>query len=126
MLLNVSYNDPAIKRRIEEAVGAPFSLQQRWKMRGIGSQKLNITSSSIDIHNLLILDQNINTFDQSKFYNPNITKSRKLFATIIIEIKIDKENSRLLRSVIKELPFSPKRFSKYCESILPSNRNYVM
>jgi hypothetical protein len=27
MLLNVSYNDPAIKRRIEEAVGAPFSLQ---------------------------------------------------------------------------------------------------
>ena len=61
MLLNVSYNDPAIKRRIEEAVGAPFSLQQRWKMRGIGSQKLNITSSSIDIHNLLILDQNINT-----------------------------------------------------------------
>ena len=74
----------------------------------------------------ITIDQNINTFDQSKFYSPNFTISRKLFATIIIEIKIDKENSRLLRSVIKELPFSPKRFSKYCESILPSNRNYVM
>ena len=61
MLLNISYNDPAIKRKIEEAVGIPFSLQQRWKMRGIGSQKLNITSCSIDIHNLLILDQNINS-----------------------------------------------------------------
>ena len=74
----------------------------------------------------ITIDQNINTFDQSKFYSPNFTNSRKLFATIIIEIKIDKENSRLLRSVIKELPFSPKRFSKYCESLLPSNRNYVM
>jgi hypothetical protein len=60
MLLNISYNDPAIKRRVEEAVGTPFSLQQRWKMSGIGSQKLNITSCSVDIHNLLILDQNIN------------------------------------------------------------------
>ena len=74
----------------------------------------------------ITIDQNINTFDQSKFYSPNFTNSRKLFATIIIEIKIDKENSRLLRSVIKELPFSPKRFSKYCESIIPSNRSYVM
>jgi SPX domain protein involved in polyphosphate accumulation len=74
----------------------------------------------------ITVDQNITTFDQFKFYSPNFTNSRKLFATIIIEIKIDKENSRLLRSVIKELPFSPKRFSKYCESILPSNRNYVM
>ena len=61
MLLNISYNDSAIKRRIEEAVGSPFSLQKRWKMKGIGSQKLNITSCSIDIHNLLILDQNINS-----------------------------------------------------------------
>ena len=65
----------------------------------------------------ITIDENINTFDQSKFYSPNFTNSRKHFDTIIIEIKIDKENSRLLRSVIKELPFSPKRFSKYCESI---------
>lgn len=61
MLLNISYNDPAIKRRIEKAVGPPFTLQQRLKMKGIGSQKLNITSCSVHIHNLLILDQNINS-----------------------------------------------------------------
>ena len=61
MLLNISYNDPAINRRIEKAVGAPFTLQQRLKMKGIGSQKLNITSCSVHIHNLLILDQNINS-----------------------------------------------------------------
>ena len=59
MLLNISYNDPTIKRKIEKAVGRPFSLQQRWKLGGIGSQKLMINSASIDIHNLLILDNNL-------------------------------------------------------------------
>ena len=61
MLLNISYNDPAQKRRIDEAVGKPCSLQKRWKLGGIGSEKLTISSSSIDIHNLLILDHNINS-----------------------------------------------------------------
>ena len=59
MLLNISYNDPTIKRQIEKAVGRPFLLQQRWKLGGIGSQKLKINSASIDIHNLLILDNNL-------------------------------------------------------------------
>ena len=59
MLLNISYNDPTVKRQIEKAVGKPFSLQQRWKLGGIGSQKLKINSASIDIHNLLILDNNL-------------------------------------------------------------------
>jgi len=59
MLLNISYNNPTIKRKIEKAVGRPFSLQQRWKLGGIGSQKLMINSASIDIHNLLILDNNL-------------------------------------------------------------------
>lgn len=86
MLLNVSYNDPAIKRRIEEAVGAPFSLQQRWKMRGIGSQKLNITSSSIDIHNLLILDQNINTCNVELRPKGLIIRFRSLLETYALVI----------------------------------------
>ena len=59
MLLNISYNDPTVKRKIVKAVGRPFSLQQRWKLGGIGSQKLKINSASIDIHNLLILDNNL-------------------------------------------------------------------
>ena len=57
MLLNISYNDPEVKRRIEKAVGKPFSLQKRWQLGGIGSPKLFMNSFSIDIHNLLILDQ---------------------------------------------------------------------
>ena len=60
MLVNISYNEPKIKRAIEEEVGKPFSLRERWSMGGIGSGKLFITETSIDIHNLLVLDQNIN------------------------------------------------------------------
>ena len=60
MLVNISYNDPKIKRAIEDAVGKPFGLKERWTMGGIGSGKLFITETSIDIHNLLVLDQNIN------------------------------------------------------------------
>ncbi len=61
MLLNISYNDPKQKKEIDDIVGKPFSLQNRWKMGGIGSGKLLISSASIDIHNLLILDNNINS-----------------------------------------------------------------
>ena len=61
MLLNVSYNEPEVKEKIETAVGKPFSLKKRWAKGGIGSSKLLITQTSIDIHNLLILDNNRNT-----------------------------------------------------------------
>ncbi len=60
MLLNISYNDPKQIKQIEDIVGKPFSLQSRWKMGGIGSGKLVVKSSSKEIHNLLILDNNIN------------------------------------------------------------------
>jgi len=61
MLLNVSYNNPKVKKKIDEEVGRPFSIRERFKMGGIGSSKLIITSASIKIHNLLILDSYINT-----------------------------------------------------------------
>lgn len=56
MLLNISYNNPKIKKQINEAVGKPFTLKERLQMRGIGSSKLWITQTSVEIHNLLILD----------------------------------------------------------------------
>ncbi len=61
MLLNVSYTDKKITQKIDEAVGKPFSLKERWAMGGIGSPKLFITEVSMEIHNLLILDNNLNT-----------------------------------------------------------------
>ncbi|RXG12579.1 hypothetical protein DSM03_10560 [Leeuwenhoekiella aestuarii] len=61
MLLNVSYNNPEVKRKIDTEVGPPFTIRERLKRKGIGSSKLIITGTSVEIHNLLILDSYINT-----------------------------------------------------------------
>jgi len=58
MLLNISYSNNTITKKIDDEVGKPFTLKERWKMGGIGSPKLEITEASIEIRNLLILDSN--------------------------------------------------------------------
>jgi hypothetical protein len=60
MLLNVSYNNPEIIRKIDAEVGKPFPLMERVRMNGVGSPKLFITSTSMEIYNLLTLDNNRN------------------------------------------------------------------
>lgn len=61
MLANVSYNNRELKNKIDEAVGKPFTLKERWKKGGIGSPKLFITETSVEIGNLLKLDNNLDT-----------------------------------------------------------------
>ena len=58
MLINVSYSDKEMTRKIDLLVGKPFSLKQRWALGGIGSPRLFITETSTGIRNLLILDNN--------------------------------------------------------------------
>ncbi|SHJ80438.1 hypothetical protein [Maribacter aquivivus] len=58
MLTNVSYKNKEITRKIDDQVGKPFTLKERWAMGGIGSPKLIITNTSVEIRNLLILDNN--------------------------------------------------------------------
>ncbi|TDT47100.1 hypothetical protein CLV90_1171 [Maribacter spongiicola] len=58
MLVNVSYNNKEIIKKINEEVGTPFTLKERWALGGIGSPKLIITDTSVEIRNLLILDNN--------------------------------------------------------------------
>ncbi|MDT0607971.1 hypothetical protein [Croceitalea rosinachiae] len=60
MLLNVSYNDKKVTKKIDDEVGKPFTLKERFKLGGIGSPKLEIAEASIEIRNLLILDNNAN------------------------------------------------------------------
>ncbi len=60
MLVNVSYNNTEITKKIDLEVGKPYTLKERFKLKGIGSSKLIITKTSIQIHNLLILDSNRN------------------------------------------------------------------
>lgn len=58
MLVNVSYNNKEITRKVDAVVGKPFTLKERWAMGGIGSPRMFITETSIEIRNLLILDNN--------------------------------------------------------------------
>ncbi len=81
MLLNVSYTDKKITRKIDEAVGKPFSLKERWAMGGIGSPKLFITEVSMEIHNLLILDNNLNTCNIEMRPKGIIVRFRSLLET---------------------------------------------
>lgn len=58
MLYNVSYNDQKITQKIDSELGKPFSFKERWQQGGIGSPRLNILSCSLQIRNLLLLDNN--------------------------------------------------------------------
>ena len=86
MLLNVSYKDPEIKRAIENAVGKPFTLVERFKLGGIGSPKLRINSASLDIHNLLVLDNNLNTCNVELRPSGIIVRFRSLLETFALVI----------------------------------------
>jgi hypothetical protein len=60
MLVNVSYNNKEIIKKIDLELGKPFTLAERIKLKGIGSPKLIITETSTQINNLLLLDNNRN------------------------------------------------------------------
>lgn len=81
MLLNISYNQPKIKEKIIAEVGKTFTLVERFKLNGIGSPKLHITSASIDIHNLLVLDNNSNVCNIEMRPNGIIIMFRSLLET---------------------------------------------
>lgn len=58
MLVNLSYNNPEITRKVDDLLGKPFTLKKRIAMGGIGSPKLIIREASLEIRNLLLLDNN--------------------------------------------------------------------
>ena len=86
MLLNVSYNNKEITQKIDEEVGKPFTLKQRWAMGGIGSPKLYITSSSTEIRNLLILDNNLDSCNIELRPKGIILRFRSLLETYALVI----------------------------------------
>ena len=55
-----TFNDRKSRRKLEEQVGKKFSFLERFKMGGIGSQRMLIMSSSEEIDDLLSEDQKRN------------------------------------------------------------------
>ena len=111
MLFNISYKDPKIKDKIEVAVGKPFSLKERWAKGGIGSSKLLISQCSIDIHNLLILDNNLNSCNIELRPKGIILRFRSLLETYAFVIPYHKLN--LYKGKAKEYSiYKDKQFVK--------------
>lgn len=86
MLLNVSYNNSEITRKVDSEVGKPFTLKERWAMGGIGSPKMFITETSIEIRNLLILDNNIDCCNIEIRPKGIIVRFRSLLETFALVI----------------------------------------
>ncbi|MFV8224910.1 hypothetical protein [Christiangramia aquimixticola] len=92
MLVNVSYNRPALTEKINKQVGRPFTLMERVKLKGSGSPKLEITSTSLEIHNLLILDNNANNCNVEMRRKGIIIRFRSLLETYALIIPYFKLN----------------------------------
>lgn len=92
MLFNISYNQPKIRDKINEEVGPAFTLLERFRLNGTGSPKLFITSMSIDIHNLLVLDNNMNTCNIEMRPKGIIVMFRSLLETYALIIPYYKLN----------------------------------
>jgi len=86
MLVNVSYNNKELTRKIDDAVGKPFPIKERWNMGGIGSPKLFITETSVEIRNLLILDNNVNCCNIELRPKGIIVRFRSLLETFALVI----------------------------------------
>ena len=92
MLFNVSYSNKEITRKIDGAVGKPFMLKIRWAMGGIGSPRLFITETSLEISNLLILDNNRNQCNIEMRPKGIIVRFRSLLETYALVIPYYKLN----------------------------------
>lgn len=86
MLVNVSYNNKEITRKVDKEVGKPFTLKERWAMKGIGSPKLFITETSIEIYHLLMLDTNTNSCNIELRPKGIIVRFRSLLETFALVI----------------------------------------
>ena len=86
MLYNISYKNPQIDRQILDQVGPVLSLKERWKLKGSGSPRLFMNSASIQIHNLMVLDNNANSCNIEIRQKGIILRFRSLLETYALPI----------------------------------------
>jgi|GEM_PF-846131 len=95
MLLNLSARPEESRELIESEIGVDFDLQKRKQLNGVNSGILMINSASMEIQNLLILNEGINTC------NIEIKKDG-----ILIRFQVNMESFALV------IPFYKLKFNK--------------
>jgi len=86
MLVNVSYTNKRLSQKIANEVGKPFTLKERFALGGIGSPKLFITATSVEIQNLLLLDNATNSCTIELRPKGIIVRFRSLLETFALVI----------------------------------------
>ena len=56
----------------------------------------------------------------------NTNKGTKLENQIVVEIKLAHRDRRFPLKVLQDIPFTPRRFSKYCESIASKKQYQII
>jgi len=74
--------------------------------------------TSLDEKVRITIDHELQTFTQTSSLNCNLKYKDLFLNKIIMEIKVSENNQMILKEVLKDFPFSQKRFSKYCASLL--------
>jgi len=124
MLLNISYNRPDLREKINTEVGQPFTLLERLKLKGTGSPKLHITSTSIEIHNLLVLDNNMNTCNIEMRPKGIIIMFRSLLETFALVIPFYKLH--LYKGKAREYSFYRDQYFIKVKAEDPSVHKFMM
>ena len=73
----------------------------------------------------ITIDQNLQSFLQNFPFSTNLIRAKKHHNFMIIEVKVDSKDEHLVELVRQEIPFAPRRFSKYCESLIPQKDIYL-
>ena len=73
----------------------------------------------------ITIDQDLKSFSQDSPLGPNFDQGRKHYNFMIIEVKVSSKDEHLVEIVRREIPFTPRRFSKYCESLVPQKYFYL-
>jgi SPX domain protein involved in polyphosphate accumulation len=73
----------------------------------------------------ITIDQDLQSFSQNSPIGPNFNQGRKHYNFMIIEVKVSSIDEHLVELIRREIPFTPRRFSKYCESLVPQRYFYL-
>ena len=73
----------------------------------------------------ITIDQNLQSFSQNWTWGPNFDQGRKHYNFMITEVKVSSKDEHLIELVRQGVPFTARRFSKYCESLIPQKYFYL-